>query len=141
MASKSMSYDHAAYTVPHVVGYETVAGASGVVGKFVAFTSMLIKSATVTPTTTGTLTAAGNNSLTFSVISNNGTTTTSVGFVDLASLGTAQVNQTGTNFVLGGGTTLLTVGQMLVAKRGTDATQKEAITYEFLLQPGANVTV
>jgi len=136
-----MSYDHPTYTTPYVVGYETVAGASAVVGKFVAFTSMLIKSATVTPTTTGTLTAAGNNTLTFSIITNNGTTTTSVGFVDLASLGTSQVMQTGTNFVLGGGTCTLTVGQMLVAKRGTDATQKEAITYEFLIAPGANVTV
>jgi len=135
MATRSMSYDHPAYTVPHIHSVVTTAGAAAVTAKFLAFTTMLMKSATVTLTTTGTLTAAGNTQLTFQKRSTNGTT--SVGFVNLNPFGTATVNPVGTNVTLSG---TLAQGEQLVAVSGTDGTAVALVTYEFLISPGANVT-
>lgn len=135
MATKSMSYDHPAYTVPHSFSAVTTAGASSVSAKYMAFTNTLLKSATVTLTTTGTLTAAGNMQLTFQKRSTNGTT--SVGFVNLNPFGTATVNPVGTQVALSG---TLALGEQLVALGGTDATMVALVTYEFLLAPGADVT-
>ena len=135
MATQSMRYDHPAYTTPFTHSTVTTAGSAGVSAKFLAFTTMLMKSATVSMTTTGTLTAAGNMQLTFQKRSTNGTT--SVGFVNLNPAGTSTVNQVGTNVTLAG--TLLQ-GEQLVALSGTDATMVALVTYEFLISPGANVT-
>lgn len=135
MATRSMAYDHPAYTVPGYITLTTTAGAAAVSAKFLAFTDTLLKSATVTLTTTGTLTAAGNTQLTFQKRSTNGTT--SVGFVNLNPFGTATVNPVGTQVTLNG---TLALGEQLVAVSGTDATAVALVTYEFLLAPGANVT-
>ena len=136
MAVRSMSYDHPAYTVPHCFSTLTTAGAASVSAKFLAFTSTLLKSATATIVTLGTLTAAGNMQLTFQKRSTNGTT--SVGFVNLNPFGTATANPVGTNVTLSG---TLAQGEQLVAVGGTDATVVALVTYEFLLAPGADVTV
>lgn len=134
MATKSMSYDHPAYTVPQAVSTPpTTAGAAGVGAKFIAFTTMLMKSATIAVQVAGTTTAAAGNDFTFFKV--NGTTTTSVGYS--GNLGTTVAFTAGTNVTLSG---TLAQGEMLCAKHGTDATQVAAITYEFLLAPGANVT-
>ena len=136
MATKSMRYDHPAYqAVLGASATEAAAGSAAVGGKFTAFTSLLLKSATVTVTTAGTSTAAGANTYTFQI---RGTATTSVGFS--GNLGTTVAYTPGTNVVLGGGTTTMAQGETLVAVRGTDATCTAAITYEFLIAPGANVT-
>ena len=135
MATKSMSYDHPAYRVPHSQTFVTTAGASGVGAKFMAFTTTLLKSATITLATTGTLTAAGNMQLTFRKRSTNGTS--SVGFINLNPFGTATVNPVGTQVSLSG---TLAKGEQLVALSGTDATMVAVVTYEFLLSPGADVT-
>ena len=103
--------------------------------KFIAFTTTLMKSATVTLATTGTLTAAGNMQLTFQKRSTNGTT--SVGFINLNPFGTATVNPVGTQVALTG---TLSKGEQLVALSGTDATMVAVVAYEFLLSPGADVT-
>lgn len=137
MATKSMSYDHPAYVTPQTVGFEIGAGSALVGGKFQAFTTLLLKSATIAVTVAGTMTAAAANEYTLSKV--NGTTTTSVGFS--GNLGTTVAYTAGTNVVLGGGTTTLTQGEFLVCKRGTDATAQGSVAYEFLLSPGANVTV
>jgi len=134
MATRSMRYDSPAYLVPLTVSKETVAGAGAVGAKYVAFTTMLLKSATVMLTTTGTLTAAGNTNLTFKKL---GTATTSVGFVNLNGYGTATVNQVGTQVTLAG---TLSKGDMIAATNGTDATFVTSVTYEFLISPGADIT-
>lgn len=120
---------NAPYVFPHSVCFETAAGASAVSAKYVAFTTMLLKTATIAVTVAGTLTAAGNSQYTFSKV--NGTTTTSVGFS--GNLGTTAAFTLGTNVVLAGGTTTLTQGEMVVAKSGTDATLRASITYNFLV--------
>lgn len=135
MATKSMAYDHPAYLVPVTPSFTTTAGASGVGAKFLAFTDLVMKSATATLATTGTLTAAGNMQLTFQKRSTNGTT--SVGFVNLNPFGTATVNPVGTQVALTG---TLTKGEQLVAVSGTDATMVAVVSYELYLAPGANVT-
>ena len=135
MATKSQRYDHPAYTVPQAVSVDAAAGSAAVGGKFTAFTTLLLKSATLTVTTAGTTTAAASNNYTFQI---RGTATTSVGAV--ANLGTTGAYTPGTNVVLGGGTTTMTQGETLVAVRGTDATAAAAVTYEFLINPGANIT-
>ncbi len=134
MATKNMAYDHPAYLVPHSFTSVTTAGASGVGAKFIAFTTMLMKSATIQVQTAGTTTAAAGNDYTFFTV--NGTTTTSVGYS--GNLGTTVAYTAGTQVTLSG---TLAVGEMLCAKHGTDATQVSAIGYELLLSPGANVTV
>lgn len=133
MALKSMSYDHPAYTVPRTQAYEIAAGSATVGAKFAAFTTMLLKSATLVVTVAGTSTAAAANDYTISKV--NGTTTTSVGYS--GNLGTTVAYTLGTQFAITG---TMTKGELLVAKRGTDATCTAAITYEFLLSPGADVT-
>jgi len=136
MATKSMSYDHAAYVTPQSAQFEVGAGSATVGAKFQAFTTLLMKSATIAVTVAGTTTAAAANDYTLSKV--NGTTTTSVGFS--GNFGTTVAYTAGTNVVLGGGTTTMTQGEFLVAKRGTDATAQASVTYEFLINPGANVT-
>lgn len=137
MATRNFSYDHPAYLVPVTKTATIAAGSAAHSAKFVAFTAMLMKSATIMVQTAGTTTAAGANTYTFNKIS--GTTTTSVGFS--GNLGTTVAYTVGTNVVLGGGTATLAQGEMLSAVRGTDATAVAEITYEFLLVPGANLTV
>lgn len=135
MATKTQRYDHPAYLVPQSVTADAGAGAAAVGGKFTAFTTLLLKSATVTVTVDGTTTAAASNDYTFQI---RGTATTSVGYV--SNLGTTVAYTPGTNVVLANGTQTMTQGETLVAVRGTDATAQANITYEFLIQPGASIT-
>ena len=136
MATRDFRYDHSAYTTPNAVYGEMGAGSALVGAKFAAFTTLLLKSATVVVTTAGTTTAAAANDYTFSKVS--GTTTTSVGYS--GNLGTTVAYTVGTNVVLGGGTVTIAQGELIVAKRGTDATAQATVTYEFLINPGAAVT-
>ena len=133
MATQSMRYDHPAYVTPLTSASVTTAGASTVGSKYVAFTTMLLKSATIQVQTAGTTTAAAGNDYTFFKIS--GTSTTSVGYS--GNLGTTVAFTVGTQVTLSG---TLALGEMVAARHGTDATQVASITYEFLISPGANVT-
>lgn len=135
MATKSQRYDHEVYTTVHSVTNDSGAGSAAVGGKFTAFTTLLLKSATVVVTVAGTSTAAAANDYTFQI---RGTATTSVGYS--GNLGTTVAYTPGTNVVLANGTQTMTQGETLVAVRGTDATAQANITYEFLIQPGANIT-
>jgi len=129
-----MRYDHPAYIVPQSVTVDIGAGAEST-GKFVAFTTLLLKSATTVVTVAGTSTAANFNDLEFQI---RGTATTSVG--STGNLGTTAAFTVGTNVVLANGTKTMTQGETLVAVSGTDGTAQATVTYEFLINPGANVT-
>lgn len=134
MATKTMRYDHPAYIVPFLVSKNAAAGASASKAKFVAFTSMLAKSATAVVTVAGTTTGAAAG-ITFNHIS--GTTTTSVGQI---TVGTGVAFTTTTNVVLASGTAVLAQGDLLQGDSGADATLDAEIAYEFLIQPRATVT-
>ena len=134
MSTRNMAYDHAAYTVPLVHSVTTTAGNATVSGRFVAFTDVILKSATVAVVTAGTSATTGNG-LTFKTITGQGTATTSIGSVALNTLTAA----TSTNISLGG--VALAQGESLTITNGTDATGVAAVAIEYLVKPGASVTL
>lgn len=134
MATKTQRYDHPAYLVPQCVTVDVGAGAEST-GKFTAFTTLLLKSATTVVTVAGTSTAANFNDLEFSIY---GTATTSVG--STGNLGTTAAFSIGTNVLLANGTQTMTQGETLVAISGTDGTAQANVTYEFLIAPRASIT-
>jgi hypothetical protein len=130
MATKSMAYDHPAYTVPQSVGGVIPAGVSSQF-KFMAWTTMILKS--VQAQADGAGTGAANDILRLHRISNSGTTTTS-----LAVIGTWTAGQFHTqNWV---GTYTFTKGDALALTKGTDATVKLSVGAELYVSPGADVT-
>jgi hypothetical protein len=130
MATKSMRYDHPAYTAPQSVGGVIAAGVSSQF-KFLAWTDMVLKS--VQAQADGAGTGAAQDILRLHRISNSGTTTTS-----LAVIGTWTAGQFHTqNWV---GTYTFTKGDALALTKGTDATVKLAVGAELYVSPGADVT-
>ena len=128
MTTKSMSYEHPAYTavLPVQLG-ENAAGASAQTPRFIAFTTMLVKSITVAKVTAGTSTTFIERSL---VVRAGGTSTETAVLTTLGSTGYANVTSTLT----------LTQGDGLAVLTGSDATEVVAASAELLIQPGGNVT-
>lgn len=165
MATRSMAYDHPAYTVRQTFKPPAnVAGASKVYDKFVAWTAMIIFSVgagcvtagtssytawngTATVTTTGT----GDTLTALRVFAGGGTSTWGPFALDVAAGGVNQIQiggtATGTASYLGtaaGGATpggiQLAAGDQFYCLRGTDATAVQTVFYEYALLPGANVS-
>lgn len=129
MATKSMAYDHPAYTGVASKDFAIAAGSgSASVPKFVAFTAKLIKSVTLKPTTAGT-----SNDIA-SLIQISGTTTTTTA---LATIGSGVT--TFTQVALASNTALAQ-GDTYYIVKGTDATLALAGELEEVVSPGANVT-
>ena len=126
-----MTYDHPEYLVAKGHSITTTAGNGTVGGRFVAYTDTILKSAQVVAVTAGT---TAGHTLTFRVISGNGTTTTSVGSVTLS---TSSAN-TSTNVSLGNAA--MTKGDVLTITNGTDATGVAAVSVEYRTRPTAAVT-
>ena len=139
MTKKSMSYEHAAYTSRQIGAVAALAGNANVTAKYVAFTDMLLKSATIVVTVAGTSTGAAGaaTGFTFNAITNSGTTTTSVGY---AQFGSSAAYVTSTNIVLASGTQALAEGEIITAKSGSDAVIVVDVAYEMVVSPGADVT-
>lgn len=126
MATKSMAYDHPAYTA--VSAYASSITGSGGATKFVAYTALTAKSVTLKPTTAGT----SNDISSFIQISGTTTTTTAI-----ATLGSGVT--TFTNVAFATAPSLLQ-GDTFYVVKGTDATAVIAATIETVVPPGANVT-
>jgi len=127
MSTKSMSYDHPTYTaVDSFDGSAT--GNAGTTTKFVAFTAMLIKSATLKPTTAGT----SNDVSSFIQISGTTTTTTAI-----ATFGSGATTFTNVAFATAPS---LAQGDTFYVVKGTDATAVISASLERLVTPGASVT-
>jgi hypothetical protein len=132
MATKSMRYDHPAYQAVLAAAQGEVGGAATTgYNKFACFTAMILKSVQATVTVAGTATT---NILTINKIAAGGTATTSIGSITLS---TSTVGTT-TNVAITSGT--LAQGDIVQANTGADATGKSAVTYEFVVVPGATVT-
>lgn len=130
MATKSMAYDHPAYTAPSSVGGVIAAGVSAQF-KFPAWTNLILKSCQVQADGGGTGAAA--DVVLLHRISNAGTTTTS-----LANIGTWTAGMfSSVNYV---GTHTFTQGDAFAITKGTDATVKYAVSAELYIAPGGNVT-
>jgi len=135
MASKSMSYDHPAYTAVISANLSPgAAGASNQSGRFVAWTAMAIKSVSVITTVSGTSTTHIQRLLLYR---GGGTSTETTVLMTLgsASLGTAVGNFAATS------TMTLAQGDSVSLLQGTDATIVAQASLELVIQPGANVTV
>ncbi len=135
MATKNMSYDHAAYKTPVLVGGEIAAAASSKTQRFAAYTAMAFKSVNVSVITAGGTVnvidvirqAAGGTAL---------TTLASVSNVIGTHAGGVTTNVLNSSTV---GT--LAQGDIIWAAKGSaDGTGNYAIGFELALIPGANVT-
>lgn len=139
--TKQQAYDHPAYTTPLDI---SLGGggvlASGAQTRFVAWTNMIVKQATLS------VSVAGTNTSTVAIIkiAAAGTTTTTIasmfigtGVVSGTSIGTAA----GQYAVMGLGTTALLQGDAIGLLNGIDATAQLAVSIEAYLAPGANLTV
>ena len=139
MATKSQAYDHVAYEIPVVIsGGETGAASRTSYGKFAAFTTMMLKSVTITPTVLGTAGGTDAANANLQTIKISGTTTTTIATTTLGS-GNALGTYTGTNVAVT--LTTFSQGDLLQIKNGTDTALKAVVTYEMYIVPGANLTV
>lgn len=134
MSTKSMSYDHPAYTAVHSESFAIATGSgTAQVPKFIAFTSLLVKSVTLKPTTAGT-----SNDVS-SLISISGTTTTTTALSTFGSGVTTFLNAAPASGTSSLGAALIQ-GDTFYVVKGTDATLVLAGAIEYVVAPLANVT-
>lgn len=129
MTTKSMAYDHPAYTVPYVFAGNSTAGANGVTQKFAAFTAMKIKQVVHAPVLALITTAAGSQPLLYS---QSGTTTSTTTLTILTSASYAAIVDDVSDVTLA-------AGDRFWYTHGTDAQVSQAVAIECALIPGANV--
>lgn len=133
MATKSMAYDHPAYTNVKSIILGAVTGNVGVSLKYAAFTNETIKAVCAHVTVAGT--TAGD---VLSLISVTGTTTTTTAILTAGSANPA----TGAASYTALATAIQMIqGDMAYLVKGADATLTYAATFEMVTQPLASVTV
>ncbi len=155
MTTKSMAYDHPAYTVRGVhQPAAKAAGASAVYDKFCAFTAMHVYAINVATVTAGTSTyTAWNGTATVTTTGTGhtlagykltGTTTTTYGpFALNAAAGTPlriQMSGTGAGSSTSDGGIALAQGDLFWLQGGTDATAVVVPSVEYSVDPGAIVS-
>jgi hypothetical protein len=133
MATKSMGYDNPTYVAVGEDQGGAIAAGSGTsqVTKFVAFTALILKSATCR------ISAAGTSADTMSLVQISGTTTTTT------ALGTTGSGATGfVNYLIPSTAANMAQGDEYYIQKGTDATLAyAAVSVERTVTPLANVTV
>lgn len=129
MTTKSMSYDHPAYTVPYVFSGSTTAGANGTTTKFAAFTAMKIKQVVHGPNLALVTTAAGSQPLLYSQ-SGTATATTTLTVITSAAYTVATDDIAEVT---------LAAGDVFWYTHGTDATTSRSVAIECVAVPGAAV--
>lgn len=129
MTTKSMAYDHPAYTGVREMGLGALSGSGGASTKFAAFTAKILKSVTLKPT------AAGTSNDVCSLIQISGTTTTTTALATFGSAATAFQN-----VALSSGGVSLAQGDTYYVVKGTDATLALIGELEVVTQPLAAVT-
>lgn len=139
--TKQQAYDHPAYITPIVVPLGPGGTlASGGQSKFVAFTGMIAKSATIA------VNVAGTNTSTVSIIKITaaGTATSTLASIFIGTgvvTGTSIGTSAGQNAYMSLGTTTLAQGDQLALLNGIDLTLQLGCTVEAYVVPGANLTV
>ena len=133
MAKQSMAYDHPAYLARHFIGATSAAGASAISGRFAAWAAMTPKAVQVTAVIAGT--GTGNATVTLVKIASGGTAITT--HTPLIVMSTNAAGYT-TNVVCTGGN--IAAGDVVYFQNGADATGSWAVSAEFVLVPGADVT-
>jgi len=155
MATKSMSYDHAAYLAVIPQNTNTATGSAGNTQKYPAFTSMLLKSITTMASVLSTsidtpllfFRATGNGTTAVNTVTCTYTMTTPLGsaayFANSVLTGGTAVSTSAatTNTLIIGGSPTLLQGDQWWVQKGTDATATVAYSAEMAILPLANVTV
>ena len=133
MATKAMSYDHPAYTAVQVATLGSIAaGSAAKSANFVAHANLTLKAINYSSVVIATGTSIDIKSL---FIIRQGTSTTT----QLLSTNTAVYAQA---YVLLTGTAATMVqGDVAYLQKGTDGTETGAASIEFVVIPGANVTL
>lgn len=130
MATKSMSYDHPAYTAVRNLPLNWVAATAAAIStKYASFTNQILKSVTIKPL----VAPAASDVISFMQVS--GTTTTTTALTTFGSGATTFVN------VALATQPVLLQGDTYYVVKGTDATLALIGELEVVTQPGANVTV
>ncbi len=144
MTQRQMAYDDPAYRSPVFFSSAIPAALNSTTAtKFVAYTTMLVKSCTVLATVMGTCggTDIANGALYAVKISGTNTSTfahTTWGTTGQgATIGT--YTATTTTWPAANGT--LNAGDVLYARKGTDSTLQAVVAFEMYVAPGANLTV
>lgn len=130
MTSKSMAYDHPAYTVPVIYSGSSTVGANGTTTKFCAYTAMKLKQVVHKPNLALVTTAAGSQPLLYT---QTGSTTATTTLTVLTSASYAAVVDDITDVTLA-------QGDCFWYTHGTDATVSQAVAIEAVVIPGANVS-
>ena len=128
MALRNFAYDHPAYTVPGVFSSSVLAGASALSQRFLAHANLQLKAINYTTQTVGTGAATDAKTL---IIVRQGTATTTV------ALFTTTAAIYATSYLA---TNSMAKGDAAYITKGTDATEVGAVSFEFLVTPGADFT-
>lgn len=136
MATKSMAYDHAAYTSVDTLGTGQLNGSGGAGTKYAAYTAMIIKSVTLGATTVST---SADGVVVIAVRNGAGTNTTT----NTTTYGTMGSGAFFGNFTPStvAGQVALNQGDVWWVQKGTDATGTYVGQVEYVTTPLANVTL
>ncbi len=129
MATKAMAYDHPAYTVVNAWSGSILAGASALSQRFVAHANLQLKSVNYTTATVGT--GAATDVKTLFILPQGTATTTTALTTTTAAVYALNILATNT----------MNKGDIAYIAKGTDATEVGAFSIEYVLVPGASVTV
>ena len=128
MALRNFAYDHPAYTVPGVFSSSVLAGASALSQRFLAHANLQLKAINYTTQTVGT--GAATDAKTLFIVRQGTATTTVALFTTTAAI--YATSYLATNSMAKGDAAYIT--------KGTDATEVGAVSFEFLVTPGADFT-
>ena len=133
MAVKSMAYDHPAYQAVYALSLGTIAAGSGAASaRFVAHAAVMLKSVNYATTITATGTSIDIKRL---LINRNGTATTTT------VVATNTAVYTVGNIALTAGTGVqMAKGDTAYVTKGTDGTETDDISIEYVIIPGADVS-
>lgn len=134
--TKSMPYDHPAYTSVRGVPGGSVSGNVGKSTKYTAFTAELLKSVVARVEVAGT---TSGDVLSLITITGTTTTTTALTTAGSASPAAGAVSSFAISTAVGGGT-LLNQGDEAYLVKGADATLVWVAAFEVVTQPLASVT-
>lgn len=144
VSTKQQAYDDVAYRTPIIFSSNVPATLNSPSQKFLAYTTMLIKSFTVMCTAMGTCGGSdiANGSL-YAVKIISGTATQTYGVNTWGTVGAGFTNGTFTATQTLWPTTAgtLNAGDVLYAQKGTDSTLQAICTFEMYVSPGASLTV
>src|ERR1035437_5989825 len=138
MAVMQHAYDDPAYRSPVVQSFDLAASSAATGEKFVAFTTIPLKSMTSWAAIMGTGAAATTSGPIISAIKISGTNTTTL---VTHTWGSGNLVGTMTGLYTAIAVNTLAQGDVVYCQKGTDGTLVGSAVFEMYIAPGANLTV